>query len=257
MNKKGILISTALLALFSSCKKEQGTLPTETEKTGKVMLDFKNFAGSEVLEIQNGSYTYRNTNGDSFRVSAYKYYLSNIRLIKSDGTEFQVPESYYLIDQSNTASFSRTLSDIPTGNYTTLKVLLGVDSTHNVSGAQAGDLDPLYGMFWTWSTGYIMAKVEGSFKQQSGSPAGMSFHLGGFTGKYSVLREVTLTLPEVLTVAEASQPTIHFKSDILKWFDSPHTINFQSLNQVGSTGDDAVKIADNYLNSLSVIGVEN
>ena len=51
---------------------------------------------------------------------------------------------------------------LPEGDYTELQFLLGVDSLHNVSGAQTDDLDPAKDMFWTWNSGYVMAKMEGN-----------------------------------------------------------------------------------------------
>ena len=51
---------------------------------------------------------------------------------------------------------------MPAGNYNSLSFLLGVDSMHNVSGAQTGALDPANDMFWTWNSGYVMAKMEGA-----------------------------------------------------------------------------------------------
>lgn len=257
MNFKRLFIITAVVALFASCKKEDQVVNVGAGHSGTVVLRFENFAGEEPLSLKAGAYAYKNAGGDSFGVSAYKYYISNVRFVNTQGVEYLEPGSYYLIDQSDTSSFSRTLSNIPAGDYTTVKVLLGVDSTHNVSGAQAGDLDPMYGMFWTWSSGYIMAKAEGSFKKTDGAGAGMSFHLGGFSGAYSVLREVSIGLPQTLVVAHGSSSAVFFKSDILKWFDGPVTIDFQQLNQVGAAGADAAKIADNYSNSLSVTHVEN
>lgn len=248
----------AIAGLFTSCNKDDKTLTPDPEhQHGKVVFNFKNHVGEQALSLQALGYNYQNANGDSFRVTAYKYYVSNVRFVNEMGVEYSVPESYYLIDQSKASSFDRTLTAIPAGNYTAVKMLLGVDSTHNVSGAQAGDLDPIHGMFWTWNTGYIMAKVEGNFKKTNGDDAGMSFHLGGFAGTYSVLREVTISLPQTLVVGNETQSTVSFKSDVLKWFGTPHTINFQQLNQVGSAGIDAANIADNYSQSLSVTSVQN
>ena len=73
-----------------------------------------------------------------------------------------------------------TLSDVPEGSYTEMSYVLGVDSTRNVSGAQAGALSTANGMFWSWSTGYIMLKAEGT-SPNSGTGS-FSFHLGGFSG---------------------------------------------------------------------------
>ena len=42
---------------------------------------------------------------------------------------------------------------------------LGVDSLRNVTGVQTGALDPAMDMYWTWNTGYVMAKLEAAAQQ--------------------------------------------------------------------------------------------
>ncbi len=68
--------------------------------------------------------------------------------------------------------------------------LLGVDSLHNVSGAQTDALDPAKDMFWTWNTGYVMAKLEGNSPSSALVNNKYEFHVGGFSGKYNVLKKI-------------------------------------------------------------------
>ena len=222
-------------------------------------MKFENYAGTSALNLNNTiGYAYVNANGDEFNVTTYKYYISNIRFVNSNGSEYAEPESYHLLNHAEPTSLNFTIPNLPPGTYTAVKVLLGVDSLRNVSGAQTGALDPMYGMFWTWSSGYIMAKVEGAFKHGvTGTNTNFSFHLGGFAGEYSVLHEVVLPLPQNLVVGNNTTSTITFKSDVLKWFASPNMVKFDELNQVGSLGEDAHKISQNYAGSLSVTSVQN
>lgn len=222
-------------------------------------MKFENYAGSAQLALNNTQgYAYTNANGDQFNVSTYKYYISNIKFVGSDGKEYAEPESYHFLDQADPASLSFTISDIPAGTYTTVKMVLGVDSARNVSGAQTGALDPIHGMFWTWSSGYIMAKIEGNFlKTSTSASSGFSLHLGGFTGKYSVVNEITLPLPQNLVVGDNTTSSVTLKSDALKWFESPNLINLNDLNQVGSAGADASRIAQNFSRAFTVTQVQN
>lgn len=255
MNFKLILTSVAIASLLSGCDKDDKKPETE-DTTGNVTLKFNNYAGDAPLSLNPSAYNYKNANGDSFKVTDYKYYISDIRFVKSDGSEYHDQDSHFLIDASLPASMNRVMEKIPNGSYTSMKVLMGVDSTHNVSGAQSGDLDPLYGMFWTWNTGYIMSKIEGRFKKAGGEDAFMSFHLGGFKGSFSVLREVTLPFPQELKVNGTAAATVTLKSDILKWFEAPYLIKFTDLNMVGSAGNDAAMIAENHKSSLKVVSVQ-
>jgi hypothetical protein len=252
--KSGILfLAIAGLGFLSSCKKDD---PAPLDVKGNVDVKFENYAGSEILSTKATiGFPYTNGNGDAFRVTMYKYYVSNIRLVKSDGSEYAEPNSYHLVDAVDNASLSFSMSNVPAGTYTSVKVLLGVDSLHNVSGAQEGALDPIYGMFWTWTSGYIMAKIEGNSPQ---SPDGkLSYHLGGFQGQYSVLNEVTIPLPQSLVVGDKTTSSMTFRSDVLKWFEAPNMIKFSEKNVVATGGLDAYNLAKNYSRSLSVSKVQN
>jgi hypothetical protein len=255
MKLKFLCLAAASLSILNSCKKDDPVVP---EQKGNVAVEFQNYAGSQPLNLSSIiGYPYVNANNDSFKVSLYKYYVSNIKFVSSNGTEYAEPESYHLMDAGNTSSLSFNISNVPAGTYTAIKVLLGVDSTRNVSGAQTGALDPIHGMFWTWNSGYIMAKIEGASPQSSTPDGKISFHLGGFSGSYSVLNEVTIALPQNLVIGDNTTSTVTFKSDVLKWFEGTSTIKFNELNQVGSTGKDAFNIAKNYSHSLSVTHVQN
>lgn len=266
MNKlKFPLILSLGIVLLGSCSKDNknNTDPANpgTAK-GTTSMKFENYVGSAPLVLQSiatpdNIYPYVNANGDSFNVRLYKYYVTNVRFVKAGGGEFNEPESYHLINQGEPSSLSFNITDIPDGEYTTVKMLLGVDSTRNVSGAQSGDLDPLKDMFWTWNSGYIMAKVEGKSAQSTKPDKSIVFHLGGFYGTYSVLKEVTLTLPQNLVIKDGATSSVTFRSDVLKWFEAPHMIDFSVLNNVMNPGQQAADLSVNYSSMLSVTKVEN
>ncbi len=253
------LILSIGLFLLGSCSKDNNSPATGK---GTAQLKFENYAGTEPLVLYtNGlpgqDYPYVNANGDSFNVNLYKYYISNVRLVKEGGGEYAEVESYHLINQANPSSLSFNMTDVPEGNYTAVKLLMGVDSARNVSGAQTGDLDPLKDMFWTWNSGYIMAKVEGKSARSSREDKSIVFHLGGYYGMYSVLKEITLPLPQNLIVKNGTSSSVTLRSDLLKWFGAPNVIDFGILNSAMGAGKDALSIAENYSKMLSVTKVEN
>ena len=104
---------------------------------------------------------YTNALGETFSIDKCLFYLSNFALQTSSGKWYPIKESYFLVNISDSSSLQISLP----GNITdvvSIQFLLGVDSAKNVSGIQSGVLDPARGMFWTWNTGYVMAKMEGS-----------------------------------------------------------------------------------------------
>ena len=221
---------------------------------GHMKILFENTVGEEALELSDKVFT--NENGDSFKVSVFKYYVSNIKLTRDDETVFTVPESYHLINQSVSGSAAIELHDVPVGNYKSITFLLGVDSLRNVSGAQTGALDVMNGMFWGWDTGYIMAKLEGQYKNQAGAYHSFIYHIGGFKGLNSSLRWFTLPLPEKAVVSFRT-PAIHITADVSEWFKTPTKIEFAQYNNIMEPGRGMNVLVDNYMDMFTVSHVVN
>ncbi|QJX47888.1 hypothetical protein HMJ29_13425 [Hymenobacter taeanensis] len=179
-------------------------------------------------------------------MSAFRYYLSNFKLRKTDGTEYAVPESYFLVDEAKADSKTITLHNIPAGEYPSFSFMVGVDSTHNVSGAKAGALDPINAMFWDWNTGYIFAKLEGSSPQAPGNH-GLLLHVGGFKTPNNAIRTVSPALgAATIQIRQDRTPTIKLQADVLRMLTGPHTIRFAQTYNVMGAGTAAMSLADNY-----------
>lgn len=178
-------MALVLLAL-AACKKDK-IEPVDSTSTGtdNVLLKIEH-TWQDSLEFQLNTDLVNPLTGDSLNFSTFKYYISNIKLKKSDGTWWVQPNSYFLLDLSTGSTPSVQLSGVPTGEYTDISYTLGVDSLRNVSGAQDGALSPSLGMFWSWNSGYIMLKAEGT-SPDAGMGGSFAFHLGGFSGANNVV----------------------------------------------------------------------
>ena len=249
MKSKLILLSILLISLFSCVKKDDPTPPSANCKT-----TFENFVGNQPLVLSSAWYT--NANGDSFNVTTYKYYITNIKLTKADGSVYTETESYHLINEADANSKFFVMGNIPEGNYTSISFLIGVDSTRNTTGAQTGALDPINGMFWTWNSGYIMAKLEGTSPQSSASGKSIIYHVGGFSGASSVIRSATLTFPTNLVVKVGTMPNVHIYGDVAEWFGFPNVIEFSKKPVLMTLGKDLVNLADNYQDMFRVSHID-
>lgn len=149
------------------------------------------------------------------------------------------------------------MANVAPGTYRKIKFLIGVDSLRNVSGAQTGALEPGYGMFWDWNTGYIMAKVEGVSPQSTASGKEFIYHIGGFSGQYNCLRWVTIDLPQDAVVTTGGKPSIHMSADILEWFRAPEKVEMNKTSFCTSPGKTSVMFADNYADMFKVLHVDN
>lgn len=243
-NYIALTVFAALIAL-ASCKKDN-----DNNGPGKVTVELNNVAGAQELSLHTG--WYKNEHGDSFTVSKFNYYLSNIKLNGNSGNSYAEPESYHLVEEGDAASLEFNLTNIPAGQYNSITFTIGVDSLRNVSGVQTGALDPAKGNFWDWNSGYIMLKFEGNSPKAPTPDGALVFHSGGFSGPNSVLKTVTLTFPETVTVNDGVTPHIEMEADILKLFKSPNVIDFSAMTTIHMPGTNAKKLADNYAGMFTI-----
>ncbi len=235
--------------LLTGCKKEDAT---PANQTGEVDIEFENTVGTDPLVLDKKTYT--TLAGDDFTVSAFKYYISNLKLTRTDGTQYAVPESYYLVNSAISSTQHLALKDVPAGDYKALTFIIGVDSARNVSGAQTGALDPGNAMFWSWNSGYIFAKLEGTSPQSKSAANGLMFHIGGFKSPNNTIRTVTPAFPSgtLLLVRADHSPEIHYNVDILKMFSGPNTIRFGTLSTTMG-GANSVRLANNYAQGMFTV----
>ncbi|MES2419063.1 MAG: MbnP family protein [Bacteroidota bacterium] len=242
-----IYIFILSLALFTSCKKEE--VAPQIEEKGSFSVEFENQVNGTPLILNTQSYT--NANGDSFTVSVFKYYVSNLELTRTDGSVYRLPESYILVDAANPSTLINTLSTVPVGDYTKLSFIIGIDKERNVAGAQTGALDPALGMFWTWNSGYIFLKMEGASPQSTAVNHSLTFHIGGFAEPNNTIKtfSVDLNPANPLRIRTDKNPQLHFKVNVAALFSGKQNISFANLNFTMG-GANSVLVAENYVSGL-------
>lgn len=210
--KLKIKLTAILFVLFagtlsiSSCKED--VPPEPVEQVGQFSIKLEHLWGMDLSPFVMNQPLYHPMTKDTLTFSTFKYYVSNVQLQRTDGSWWKEEESYHLVDLSKTDGNVIQLNKVPAGTYTAMNYTMGVDSMRNVSGAQTGALSVSNGMFWSWNTGYIMIKTEGTSPQ---SPTGdFAFHLGGFMGDQNVVTERTTGFNgETLDISAAANPQIH------------------------------------------------
>lgn len=256
-NKKATsLLALALLFALGACKKDTKDPDPEPEApTGTLKVEFENMVGDQPLVFDKD---YVNANGDNFRVYKFNYYISNIVLVKDDNSTFAEPNSYHLVQASEAGSNLVTLSKVPLGSYKAVRFMLGVDSLRNVSGAQDGDLAQNKNMFWSWSTGYIMLKLEGSSPQSGAPDKSLTLHMGGYYGENKAQRDFNLAFTgSTANVTESSSPKVHLSVDLSKMLKGQNTISFATDYFAMSAGPRVKKFADNYANMIEFKKIQN
>jgi hypothetical protein len=236
--------------LLTGCSKE---LSEEESDMGNVALSFSSVVKDQPL--QTGQ-EYTNQWGENYSVSTFKYYLHDISFVTAAGLSYSASAEYYLVDEANPETKKITVR-VPAGEYNRVVYTLGVDSARNVSGAQTGVLDPTNGMFWTWSSGYVMAKLEGASTSAATANGNFSYHVGGFKQTELAIKQIALTVPAAnsLKVAKGSTAIVDIQADINTWFGSVHPIKIAENPACHSPGALAKQIADNYAGMFSISGI--
>jgi len=240
------LVIPVLFAIFSSFHQKK---IFNQNISASVKIIFINNIKENKIVLNDSTYT--NPFGEKYIITKLRYYVSNVELQRADNF-FKEKNSYHLIDESKTESQTINLM-IPEGKYTQLQFLLGVDSLHNVSGAQTDGLDPTKDMFWTWNSGYVMAKMEGNSPDSKLVNNKFEYHIGGFSGQYNVLKKVQFNFPLTTAIFKAGKTyTFVIDADINTWWQNLHDIKISEHPSITSPGINAKNLSDNYANMFHI-----
>ena len=229
-------------------------------QTGTLALQFDNVVGNEdmVLNTKN----YKNALGEAFNISLFQYYVSNIRLVKSDGSEYIVPqnESYFLIREHDAKSQTVTLNNVPKGKYTGVRFTIGIDSLRNTADVseRKGCLDvggEAKDMYWAWNSGYIFVKMEGTSTAieltEKRKKQIFLYHIGLFGGMGDKKTLNNIKLANVnfgskkLKIKNNQTQYMVIKTDALHILNGSTNISIAKNSNVMG-GPFSAKIADNY-----------
>jgi hypothetical protein len=176
---------------------------------------------------------------DSIQITSLRFYVSNMELLDNNKSVWKDAVQFHLMDAFNEKTLSVTIpSNI---NYSKLKFNFGIDSTTNVSGAMGGDLDPTKGMYWTWQSGYINFKLEGTSNICKTRHNEFQFHLGGYQHPFNSLQTVFIEI--------TSTSTIEINIDLLKIFQQ---INLTQQHHIMSPGQEAMDFSEKVIQSLRI-----
>jgi hypothetical protein len=202
------------------------------------------------LNLKLDSSVYKNSLGQDFTISKFNYYISNIKLVQKNGKEYFSKE-YFLIKEEDSTSKKIHLKNIPSGEYTSIEITIGIDSLKNCSGVQSGALDPIHGMFWTWNTGYIFLKLEGTSSFSNLPNNLIEYHIGGFRQENNCIRKINLPLNESLIISKNESSKITITADILEILSSQKEIDFSILPAVTGQANSQT-ICNNYVNAFKI-----
>ena len=230
---KNLIAIIAISLSVASCSNDDNAISGQ----GNLEVEFDNVFGSNNLILNSQANV--TSQGETLNVSDVKYIISNIELTKEDGTVFVYPKatSYFIVSEANGASHVLDLENIPAGNYTKIKLGIGVDEAQYNAGETAqGDFYAAAqneDMAWTWSAGYKHLFFEGLFTSSTvTTPTVFMVHTGKSGANYNY-QEVTLDFPDKALIRTTITPDVHIFADVAKIIDGTNKIKLTDNNMGG------------------------
>ncbi len=249
-----VVLAAIVFAVFSGCDKETLDPNGNTILPGTLSVEFVNKVDNQDLDI-TGNTNYLNSAGEEYSVNVFKYYLSNIRLIKPDSSRYYLPDTYWLIDAGKPLSLLNNLNNVAAGKYIGIEFMIGVDSTTLSKGVQGGALDPSNGMVWSWSTGYIFVKMEGRCPL-AGTDSLFQYHISGYhdyDGTNSLRWSTLYFNGQSIEINKSLNTKIQIKTDVQEFFKNPSDLSIADIPNVTLPGHLPPIIADNYKDMFSFV----
>jgi len=246
-----MLISILTLLMTAGCTKEQ-SIEAPGYRLKIRIVPMANGIRLVKDAVQTNSW------GEDFSVDVFRIYLGNFALLDEGNLPVSDhPDEYHLVDVFDSASLNIDLNGNEKPFYR-LRFQIGIDSIRNVSGAQTGALDPLNGMFWTWQTGYIHAKFEGSAPVSPRPDKRFTYHIGGFRQDQDTKRVMLFDLPVQgsWTLDRNGSSEITLQMDLNAWFQGTHEMPIEAGAQVMQPGPLAMQYADNYARMFTLESIE-
>ena len=175
---------------------------------------------------------------DSFQLEVFKCYLSNFRFYSQSNELIFSDTNAFLIVLTDSVLTHTITIDCPE-NFTPKTIIysIGLDSVSNTSGALSGALDPLNGMFWTWQSGYIHLKLEGTFFKTGRPKTALEFHLGGYRWPNATLidKQVDIKYESIIVDIQLSDFLKHLNKGLSTKIMSPGPLAKQVFNTISNS----------------------
>lgn len=225
------LFGLAVLVVWNSSGQTHGTLKFNLVHT----------ANGKPVELNSTTYTANN--GEEYTIKKLRYYFSNF-MLKGNPVQEEM-NNYQLIDHARKTTFS--IPVLP-GQYTRIEWLLGIDSLRHCSGAQEGALDPMNDMFWTWNTGYVVFKLEGTSAASTADRNRIEHHIGGFRFGQNVSTPLAFDFPQnqPLEIVAGKTTEITLQLNLDRYWKSKVEISIQQEPVCTVPDALAQKIASNF-----------
>ena len=211
---------------------------------GTITIKFINTANHQPVDLRTTAY--KNEFQEEYFINKLKYYVGHFFI---DKTFINLPnDNYLLIDASKEAN--EISLKIPEGTYSGLSFNLGVDSIDNCNGAQDGALDPINDMFWTWNSGYVFFKLEGTSTASTSDLNRIEYHLGGYKDENNI--NTAIKINGLIHIKANKKTELIVECNLDNFWNTVSAIKISEHSVCMTAGDLAKKIAANFSSLFSL-----
>lgn len=243
-----VIAMACTTVLFTSCKKDKAEEPTPSTEQN-LTLHLHSNAGAHEANFDS---IFVNSANQRYTIADYRMYISNIVLIKNDGSEFPITGKVFL---TNPETDEYDLGMVPVGNYKGFKFQVGLDSAINHSDPSIyPSSSPLSvqtpSIHWTWNSGYIFWKVEGKVDTTVAQTGPINVDFLYHIGMDDLKRPIDFTT-DAFSVLSGQDQLIHVEFDLnaaLSNVDMTTELMTHTMDNMML----ATKIADNWQSAFSV-----
>ncbi|MEM6646136.1 MAG: MbnP family protein [Bacteroidota bacterium] len=269
--KKSVLLLAVFAFLLSACDS------TVNDDDGMAMVSFGLDAMVGSTPLSSDASTVYTLNGTSFKMTAARMYLSNVELLKADGTtvtfsgeSITVPaqdgenivthtvEDMIVLARHDAGESEYMLGQAPAGDYTGIRFNVGVTGLDNhVDVGQVPASHPLgqqtdVNNHWSWRPGFIFLRMDGMVDDDSDGTFDkkLEMHLG--TAAYLTPIEVD----QSFTLEADHSADLHFMVDYGMFLDGLDLSDeAQRVTHGGDAPEVAQKIGANLTRGIMLHGV--
>lgn len=229
---------------FSSCKKDDKDTddtgnPGNTNPTGKLMFHLHTYIDNN--EVDDYGIVYTADDGRKVSLDLAQLYISDIRLIKLDGSSVSVP-GRNILKLREVEIY--TIGDVPVGNYKSISFKVGLDAATNATTPTTSPDSAILNRpeMWFGNTvkpdGYIFMNLQGKI-DTTADASGTTAQMVPFAYKIGTNDHyIQINMPDKnYTVLQNQVEFVHVLIDYYKLFNGMNLGNNSNLSVLTATAN--------------------
>ena len=236
-----IIVSILFSIIITSCKSNDPAPNNSRIEKAPISVHLHSYIGANEVELYNT--VYRTDDNRKISLSFAQLYISNIKLVRLDGTLYEIGDTILLI---NITDQVYELGNVPVGNYKSIQFDVGLPSTINAQAPSGnGNLND-HAMWFSHTVqanNYIFMHASGKIDTTAAKNA-TEANMVPFIYKVGTNNNlVHVSMPnQTVSVQPNTMAFIHMKADYAELFEGVDLTDATNLS-VASIADNGTSLA--------------